>query len=273
MDIGLKGGFTVDSSTVDFVTSPIKTIAETYAAVEKGYEDAKRTSADIYAESIIIYEKAGNLISYGVFGLDGDFEVQNARVRDQLERYGIELSFDGEAGLYKGRTIKLENGILIRVELDNGLWNTSEVTLFLQGDRGNGGIIGALNSAGQAMNEWGARRNQEISNSSIVRNLNYYGDYMNRNPQAGLLACFGGAAIGAGVPIIAGTAPTWAPVLGNTILTGTIGVNGANTLYQYAPQINQYGGVFINGLTPSGTSTFKNGLEGIVWFTGYQLSK
>jgi len=42
VDVGLKGAFTVDSTTVDFVTAPVKTLAETYAAIEKGYEDDER---------------------------------------------------------------------------------------------------------------------------------------------------------------------------------------------------------------------------------------
>ena len=259
VDIGLKGGFTVDSSTVALVTSPIKTITETYAALEKGYEGAKRTSADIYAESIIIYEKAGNLISYGVFGLDGDFEVQNARVRDQLERYGIMLSFDGEAGLYKGRTIRLEGGTLIRVELDNGLWNTSEVTLFLQGDRGNGGIIGALNSAGQAMNEWGAGINEEITNSKVVMELNKKGVYLNEHPEKAIWVCSGAAAVATGVPILIGSMPVVSGLVvtegvKNAAIMGTINGSvqvGSNMLvnndYTIKGNTTAFGAGFVTG--------------------------
>jgi hypothetical protein len=40
--IGLEGAFTLDSSTVALVTSPITTIKETHEALKKGYNDAKK---------------------------------------------------------------------------------------------------------------------------------------------------------------------------------------------------------------------------------------
>ncbi len=48
VDIGLKGGFTVDSSTVAFVTNPVGEIKNAITSLEKGYNDAKKTTVDQY---------------------------------------------------------------------------------------------------------------------------------------------------------------------------------------------------------------------------------
>ncbi len=218
VNVGFKGGVTIDSSTVHMVTVLVTTNPKDL------YNDIKneilRDWNDTKETTVGLYEKSENLVSYGKFGLDGDYDVQNARIRDQLEGYGIKFSGDEEANLFKGRIIKLEDGTFIRVALDNsGLWNTGEVTLFLQGDRNNGVIIGALNDAGQAMNEWGAKKNEEITNSRLVTGLNQAGVFLNENPKTGLLVCFGAAAAGTGVPILIEMAPAWGPSLGKILLT------------------------------------------------------
>jgi len=48
VDIGLKGGVTVDSSTVAFVTNPVGEIKNAITSLEKGYNDAKKTTVDQY---------------------------------------------------------------------------------------------------------------------------------------------------------------------------------------------------------------------------------
>ena len=40
-DTGLKGGFTIDTATVDLVTDPGKTYDDTVKALDKGLNDAK----------------------------------------------------------------------------------------------------------------------------------------------------------------------------------------------------------------------------------------
>ena len=45
-----------------------------------------------------------------------------------------------------------------------------------------------------------------------------------------------------------------------------------NVMLMYGPQINQYGGAFISGYMPSGTSVFKNIKEFLIWYTGYKIS-
>jgi len=60
VDIGLKGGFTVDSSTVALVTNPEGEIKNAINALEKGFYDAEKTTREVY-------EKTENLIEYGHF--------------------------------------------------------------------------------------------------------------------------------------------------------------------------------------------------------------
>jgi hypothetical protein len=60
VDIGLEGGFTVDSSTVALVADPEGQIKDAINALEKGFYDAEKTTSEVY-------EKTGNLIEYGHF--------------------------------------------------------------------------------------------------------------------------------------------------------------------------------------------------------------
>jgi len=59
-----------------------------------------------------------------------------------------------------------------------------------------------LEGWGQALNSWGTEKNQEITNSSVVKSAHEYGEYLNNNPDVALATCFGAAAIGTGTPII-----------------------------------------------------------------------
>ena len=100
MDIGLEGGFTVDSSTVAFVTSPIKTIAETYAALEKGYEDAAKTTEEIYEKSVVLYERTTNYIGEKGFHTNGEVIL-------------IELQYKEAFAYFIPGTDEVQNGIRI----------------------------------------------------------------------------------------------------------------------------------------------------------------
>ncbi len=119
VDVGLQGGFTVDSSTVNLLTTnPKNTVKNTIDAFEKGYEDAKETT-------LVIYEKSGNLIVYGEFGLDGDYNVTDARIHKQiLEKYGQDVSIE-EIDSHKGFALRLEDGRLIQIKLENGIYNAN----------------------------------------------------------------------------------------------------------------------------------------------------
>ena len=80
VDMGFQGGLTVDSSTVAMVktlvtTNPKDIYNNVKTELEKGYEDAAKTTADIYAESIIMYQKTTNLISEGHFVTDSGLIV------------------------------------------------------------------------------------------------------------------------------------------------------------------------------------------------------
>ena len=59
-DVSLSGGFTVDSTIVNFVTSPIETVKNTVAQVEKGLGEAKDTILLIYDETGKVVDKARN---------------------------------------------------------------------------------------------------------------------------------------------------------------------------------------------------------------------
>ena len=76
VDIGLKGGVTVDSSTVAFVTNPVGEIKNAIDSLKKGYGDAAKTTEEIYAQSIVLYEKAGVIIGRNLFYNDRDIQIK-----------------------------------------------------------------------------------------------------------------------------------------------------------------------------------------------------
>jgi len=76
VDIGLKGGFTVDSSTVAFVTNPEGEIKNAIDSLKKGYGDAAKTTEEIYAQSIVLYEKAGEIIGCNLFYNDRNIQIK-----------------------------------------------------------------------------------------------------------------------------------------------------------------------------------------------------
>jgi len=77
----------------------------------------------------------------------------------------------------------------------------------------SGGVREMLEGWGQVLNSWGTEKNQEITNSSVVKSAHEYGEYLNNNPDVALATCFGAAAIGTGVPILATTSETWLPTV------------------------------------------------------------
>ncbi len=99
VDVGFKGGVTIDSSTVAMITSPIKTAKDTYNALKTGYIDAKETTVGLY-------EKTGNLVGGDGFYTDGEIRIQKAIASGTAMKYGsldyfsnkIEMGYYGEGG-------------------------------------------------------------------------------------------------------------------------------------------------------------------------------
>jgi hypothetical protein len=95
VDIGLKGGFTVDSSTVAFVTNPEKQITIAIDSVEK-----------VYDKSIILYERTTNFINEKGFLTNTEIRIQDALASGNFVKYGsldyfsnkIELGYYGNDG-------------------------------------------------------------------------------------------------------------------------------------------------------------------------------
>jgi len=95
VDIGLKGGFTVDSSTVAFVTDPGKQITIAIDSVEK-----------VYDKSIILYERTTNFINEKGFLTNTEIRIQDALDSGNFVKYGsldyfsnkIELGYYGNGG-------------------------------------------------------------------------------------------------------------------------------------------------------------------------------
>ena len=83
-DGGLQGGFTVDTATVDLVAHPIDTITNTADALEKGYEDAKKTTGMLYDEAGVAIEKSGNLLTGDGFKTDEEVEKEKLAVNPDV---------------------------------------------------------------------------------------------------------------------------------------------------------------------------------------------
>jgi hypothetical protein len=112
VDIGLKGGFTVDSSTVAFVTDPEGEIKNAIDSLKKGYGDAAKTTEEIYEKSVVLYERTKSLI--------GDMVKQNiedktlkmpTNITMLVEDTGVILirNPDGTTELYSSNQQRLEN--------------------------------------------------------------------------------------------------------------------------------------------------------------------
>ena len=80
---GLQGGFTVDTTLIDTITSPVETLNRTLDQLEKGYDAAKETTTMIAKEVVETIEKAGNYVEYGHFVTDNN--VAPALTMDKYE--------------------------------------------------------------------------------------------------------------------------------------------------------------------------------------------
>ena len=80
---GLQGGFTVDDTTVDFVSHPIDTTGLAAADILFGINDAANTTVDIYNEAGEVVEKTGNWIESDHFTTDD--KVRYYRTMDEYK--------------------------------------------------------------------------------------------------------------------------------------------------------------------------------------------
>ncbi|HSV97265.1 MAG TPA: hemagglutinin repeat-containing protein [Spirochaetota bacterium] len=90
VDIGLKGGFTVDSSTVAFVTDPEGEIKNAIDSLKKGYGDAAKTTEEIYEKSVVMYERTTNFINDKGFYTNKEIRINECiQVWNDDSKYGI----------------------------------------------------------------------------------------------------------------------------------------------------------------------------------------
>ena len=275
VDIGLKGGFTVDSSTVAFVTSPIKTITETYAALEKGYEDAAKTTEEIYEKSVVLYEKTTNLISEGHFVTDSGLIV--VLDKEASEKYWSDVN------ILKGKYQTLGEGYI-----KNNLFT------YIIDDDGNAFLIPReLDCQGS--------RIAVIGGSKLILSSGIDNDYVSSYDKAHALRVqnygiyddawvnsWKGTAILVTIPAVI-TSPVWVPKVGSVVayegvksviveatvmgnVNGMVQV-GSNMLvkndYSFKGNATAYGAGFVTGVATSmtgnvGSPVFTNITTGFV---------
>jgi len=116
VDIGLTGAFTLDSSTVALVTDPGKQITDAIDSLERGYNDAKKTTEEIYEKFVFLYERTSNLIAGD--GFQTDSEVKYDKIQKIINNSpmfiddnGIMIirNSDGTTDSYSSNQQRLEN--------------------------------------------------------------------------------------------------------------------------------------------------------------------
>lgn len=285
-DTGMKGGATVDSDTINLLTTnPVTTVDNAIDSAAGIAFKAITDGANVVNDTMVVAEKTGNLIEYKHFTTDDkvqyclnmdDYEEKKANGRDitaldtlvyvkskSAAGYDLTGSDVSDLRLASGYVIDdATNGIRENLEanirvnsredvnaslavLDRfdagdavaargylaGVREADKQTSVIGTDTGipsvasNDGLIYGgsteksgrvremLEGWGQALNSWGTEKNQEITNSSVVKSAHEYGEYLNNNPDVALATCFGAAAIGTGVPILATTSETWVPTV------------------------------------------------------------
>jgi len=105
VDMGFQGGLTVDSSTVAMVktlvtTNPKDIYDNARTELEKGYEDAAKTTEEIYEKSVVLYEKTTNYIGEKGFHTNGEVIL-------------IELQYKEAFAYFIPGTDEVQNGIRI----------------------------------------------------------------------------------------------------------------------------------------------------------------
>jgi hypothetical protein len=285
-DTGMKGGATVDSDTINLLTTnPVTSVDNAIDSAAGIAFKAITDGANVVNDTMVVAEKTGNLLEYKHFTTDDkvqyclnmdDYEEKKANggeitALDTLvyvkskSAAGYELDRSDVSDLRLASRYVIDdatNGILenlkanIRVNsredvnaslsvLDRfdsedaaaaraylaGVREADKQTSVIGTDTGipsvasndglvyggstekSGGVREMLEGWGQVLNSWGTEKNQEITNSSVVKSAHEYGEYLNNNPDVALATCFGAAAIGTGVPILATTSETWLPTV------------------------------------------------------------
>ncbi|MBN2400761.1 MAG: hemagglutinin repeat-containing protein [Spirochaetes bacterium] len=88
VDVGLSGGFTVDSTTVNVMLHPIATVENTIAALVQGYRDGRETTEKIAKTTVEMYERSTNLLFNDAESCTKGFYTNN-------EVYSIKTALSG----------------------------------------------------------------------------------------------------------------------------------------------------------------------------------
>jgi hypothetical protein len=92
-DTGMKGGATVDSDTINLLTTnPVTSVDNAIDSAAGIAFKAITDGANVVNDTMVVAEKTGNLVSYGAFGLDTDRNVVTAKLTDQMSDAGINLN-------------------------------------------------------------------------------------------------------------------------------------------------------------------------------------
>ena len=274
-DTGMKGGATVDSDTINLLTTnPVTTVDNAIDSAAGIAFKAITDGANVVNDTMVVAEKTGNLIEYKHFTTDDkvqyclnmdDYEEKKANGRDitaldtlvyvksksaagydltgsdvsdlrLASRYviddatnGIRENLEANIRVNSREDVNASLAVLDRFDAGDavaargylaGVREADKQTSVIGTDTGipsvasNDGLIYGgsteksgrvremLEGWGQALNSWGTEKNQEITNSSVVKSAHEYGEYLNNNPDVALATCFGAAAIGTGTPII-----------------------------------------------------------------------
>jgi hypothetical protein len=89
VDMGFQGGLMVDSSTVAMVktlvtTNPKDIYNNVKTELEQGYEDAAKTTEEIYEKSVVMYEKTTNYIGKKGFHTNGEVILIDLQYKEAL---------------------------------------------------------------------------------------------------------------------------------------------------------------------------------------------
>ena len=92
-DTGFEGGFAVDDTLVDTLTSPVETYNKTKDQVLQGIEEYKKTTIGLYNDAGELIQKTGNYLDDKGFKTDEEVkaeEAEKARQEAEAERKRLE---------------------------------------------------------------------------------------------------------------------------------------------------------------------------------------
>ncbi len=129
-DTGFEGGFTVDDTLVDTLTSPVETYNKTKDQVLQGIEEYKKTTIGLYNDAGELIQKTGNYLDDKGFKTDEEVkaeEAEKARQEAEAERKRLE---EERNRIVKGQI----NGVDVDVRAGGLNYPESETALVNQRD-------------------------------------------------------------------------------------------------------------------------------------------